>query len=321
MLAIAIVLTVTGALFTIGADNDYHRTELFPLGQALIIITAIGNLALVVRRRRQIGRRGTITLAACLGLVGAAASVQAFTYGLNLGVLAGTIAFVLVYAETQSDAAATLLARERGLASTQERLVDARIEAASSQIQPHFVGNTLGMISYLCVTDPERASQAATLLSSHLQTIAHSMQSGGLVPVEDELAHARDYLELRHMSSPDTIRYRIEATATDFSIPALLVLTLVENAVEHGLADKPGGGTVTIRTRSTGNWREIDVIDDGAGFYPDAACAPGETHMGLANARYRIEHLCGGVLSIDSEPGTGACVTASVPKRKGALAS
>lgn len=97
-------------------------------------------------------------------------------------------------------------------------------------------------------------------------------------------------------------------------VPALSVQPLAENAVKHGTAKKPGGGTVTIKTREYENDYEIYVIDDGAGF--DLSRPPDDErlHLGMENVRKRLKAMCKGTLDVSSAPGKGTTAIISIPK-------
>ena len=85
----------------------------------------------------------------------------------------------------------------------------------------------------------------------------------------------------------------------------------MENAIKHGLTARENGGTVCLETRKEGDWVVITVRDNGVGF--DPVEIEKEDSVGIRNVRFRLEHLAGGKMTIDSEPGVGTCVRMSVP--------
>ena len=97
----------------------------------------------------------------------------------------------------------------------------------------------------------------------------------------------------------------------DFFLPALTIQPLVENAVKHGVYEKPEGGTVTLRTNRVGDEIIISVADTGVGYDTSVLIADDEqkTHVGIKNVRNRLNKLMGATLTIDSNPGSGTVVT------------
>ena len=102
--------------------------------------------------------------------------------------------------------------------------------------------------------------------------------------------------------------------ADDFSIPALTLQPIVENAVRYGVMKKEYGGTVRIVSREMPDAFVVTVADDGAGFDPFVPKADGRTHIGISNVGERLRVMCGGRLDIASTPGEGTVATISVPK-------
>jgi len=108
-----------------------------------------------------------------------------------------------------------------------------------------------------------------------------------------------------------------DINATGFKLPVLSLQPLVENAVAHGLFNKPGGGTVRIRTTETETEYTITIADNGAGFDIDALQNSGKKHGGIENVRNRIDDMCGGTLTVYSKPGIGTRVHIKIPKTGG----
>ena len=186
-----------------------------------------------------------------------------------------------------------------------------RIRIMMSQIQPHFLFNTLTSIRSLCRSDPEKAEQVTTLFSNYLRQNLGSLESEELIPLKKELDHVRIYAEIEMTRFPNIqVEYDIEDE--DFSVPALTIQPLVENAIRHGVRIRKKG-LVEVATRRTAEGHEILIRDNGAGFDVEKASAGSGTHIGLRNVRERIEKMCRGSLRISSEAGVGTEIVILIP--------
>ena len=193
-----------------------------------------------------------------------------------------------------------------------------RMQIMLSQIQPHFLYNTLSAIQYLCSHDPEAAGEVTAKFSRYLQGNMSALQYDGEIPFTRELEHTRLYLDIEKVRYEDALQIEYDITCTDFSLPTLTLQPIAENAVRHGARGKRGVGTVAIATREYPDRWEVTVTDDGPGFDPSAPTLAddGRDHIGIQNVRDRLERLSGGKLSILSEPGKGTRVTIEIPKKQ-----
>lgn len=178
-----------------------------------------------------------------------------------------------------------------------------------SQIQPHFLYNTLSAIYVLCGEDPKLAQKTIKDFSAYLRQNMNSLNSKDCVPFEKELDHTRTYLTIEKLRFEDLLRVEYDIQYSDFMLPPLTLQPIVENAVKYGIRGREDGGTVQIQTRKKNNKIYIRVKDDGNGFDPAAVQDDGKTHIGLANTRRRIESMCGGQMVIESSAETGTSVT------------
>lgn len=207
-------------------------------------------------------------------------------------------------------------------------LAQQRIKIMISQIQPHFLFNTLSAIQSLCETDPEKASDTIEKFGSYLRQNINSLNEPELIGFEKELEHTRTYAEIEMMRFP-RISVEYDIKDTDFKLPALSVQPLVENAIRHGIRGKRRG-IVKVSTYRDGTYHVINISDNGKGF--DAAKLLKETdslntgiyssedpkgheyaHVGINNVRERIEKMCAGTFYITSTPGSGTEITIRLP--------
>ena len=309
------VLAALGLFYTIDDSNVYHRSDWHWVSLLFAVAANLVNAVLILKSRHSLGNRATACLAFYTLAPVLAAAVQAFVYGLNFVIVAGVAGLVIVFLEMQAYTAQALIAQSNELAQLRADAAESRIAVMVSQIQPHFLFNSLDTIYGLCDEDPELAKAAIASFSRYLRTNLDSLNRTTPVPIETELEHTRTYLELERMSDEDSLHYECDVQATGFSVPALSVQTLAENAVKHGLGGKEGGGTVIIRTREQRNEYTVAIIDDGIGF--DVSAPPrGNSGVGLANTRARLSAMCAGTLDVISNPGEGATVVMHIPKKQ-----
>ena len=163
-----------------------------------------------------------------------------------------------------------------------------RLHVLTLQLHPHFLFNTLNLISQLAYRDGAGARRTLNNLRSLLvESLAHAGR--GDVPLRDEMRFLGAYLEIQQRRFGDRLRVRTDVTgdALDVAVPHLLLQPLVENAIIHGLADRPSGGEITIAARVDGDRLVVTVEDDGAGVDMQSL----KEHVGLTNTRLRLRQF------------------------------
>ena len=205
--------------------------------------------------------------------------------------------------------------RERQLLAKDRALNDARVDLMLSQIQPHFIYNSLTAIIGLIDVSHEQAKYSIVAFSDYLRVNLDALKEVKLIPFEKELEHCRTYLQFEQLRF-DNLRVEYDIQATDFYLPVLTVQPIIENAVKHGVSVREQGGTVRISTREQNGTVQILVEDDGVGFDPSSLVSQDSSHVGFSNAASRLaDH--GGTIVIDSDPGSGTRVTVTIPKDQG----
>ena len=191
-------------------------------------------------------------------------------------------------------------------------LKESRVAIMLSQIQPHFIYNTLGTIERMCLKDPQKANELVRNFSLYLRGNFSELDSVTPIQFAEELKHVEHYANIEKVRFPDmNIEYEIEAT--EFVLPALSVQPLVENAIKHGLMRLETGGTVVIRSYETPTHFCVEVKDDGVGF--DTSLPIDEKkHVGLRNIRGRLKAMVDGDLILESKPGVGTKAVIMIPK-------
>ncbi len=310
--SILCLMALIGVFYYIDEGNVYHRTDWHWVSLAYVVLVDSANAVLVLRSRTALDR---LTLACLLFYVLTpipAVLIQMFIYGLNFTMIASVIGLIVVFLEMQVHSSRMLMKRNEELAQSRVELSESRIAVMVSQIQPHFLFNTLDSIYYLCDEDPSRAKQAIDGFSSYLRANLDSLNQTGPVAIETELTHVSTYLELEKISMEELLEYEIGDEVGGFSVPALSVQTLVENAVKHGIGKKPGGGKVVVSTSETDDCYLVSIVDDGVGFVVSDDTGAGS--VGIRNTETRLSAMCGGGLEIASEPGVGTTAVIRIPK-------
>jgi two-component system LytT family sensor kinase len=194
-------------------------------------------------------------------------------------------------------------------------LLTARLEMLSSQINPHFLFNTLNSIASLIRINPERARTMVVRLARIMRRRLRSQDH--FSPLRDELEFIDDYLaiELERFGDKLRVLQEIDPAATDVSVPSMLLQPLVENSIKHGISNKVDGGTITLRARRVGERLFIEVEDDGVGIpETEQPAVPGQG-IGVSNVRERLQVLYRHdyKMAIESQPGRGTRVLIEIP--------
>jgi sensor histidine kinase YesM len=187
-------------------------------------------------------------------------------------------------------------------------LREAELRALEAQINPHFLFNCLNSIRALVIENPPLAQDMLTRFATILRYNLHR-NLNHTVPLEAEVEVVSDYLALESIRLEDRLRVRfaIDADAGKIAIPPMLLQTLVENAVKHGIAPLPNGGDLVIRAAVDGDSLRVDVENTGS----ISGSINGSTRVGLSNTRERLRILYGDRAQVDLRTGDGR-VTATV---------
>jgi two-component system LytT family sensor kinase len=205
---------------------------------------------------------------------------------------------------------------EHRLQEQETLLLAAKIDALKSQINPHFLFNTLASISSLIRSQPDTARMLITKLSGLLRRLLRSHEH--FVTLREELESIDEYLDIEvvRFGPRLTVRKEIAPDTLDVVVPSMLLQPLVENALKHGLSRKLGHGTIVLRSHREGGRVTIAVEDDGMGFTPERLNQPMSSGIGLANVRERLHVIYGATyqLRLDSIPGRGTVAAVEVPE-------
>jgi len=188
-----------------------------------------------------------------------------------------------------------------------------------AQVEPHFLFNTLASVDYLIETDPARASRMQKNLIQYLRSSLPQMRQGSST-LSQELALCRSYLEILKVRMDDRLQFAITMPAglSTAAFPPMMLQTLVENSIKHGLEPKPEGGAMTLSADVVNGNLRVAVSDTGLGF---GVAGSGGGGVGLNNVRERLQALFGARarLTIESNSPIGTIATIEVPYTIGAV--
>lgn len=254
-----------------------------------------------------------------LGLIppdGAAAWIAQRRPGIVWGTLTGFLYYWILIGVYHAIVYQRLYRAEKvAAAEVAAQLAQARLDSLAMQLQPHFLFNTLNSISVLTAEDPQKANRMLLRLSELLRltldgTAKHEVSLG------EELLFLERYLEIQRVRFEDRLAvvFEIEPAARAARVPCLLLQPLAENAIRHGIEQDPGGGTLTVLARRSGDDLKLEVRDNGRGLREAAGVRDG---LGLVNTRARLSQLYGARqrLEVNAPASGGVCVAITLPFR------
>ena len=253
-----------------------------PLATALVYLVATsGNVASFVGNPYRV--TGFLWIAGC---------------ALGIGLIVALGALVRER-DAQAHSQALQFEIERG--RLERQALDARLAVLTAQIEPHFLFNTLANVQALVDSGSPRAAPVLKSLISYLRAAMPRLQEGGMPALRDEIELVRAYLDLMHLRMPDRLAVRIDVDPAllDVRFPPMALLTLVENAVRHGIDPSEQGGHIEVggaldaATRRARLW----VADTGVGLRGDYSAG-----IGLDNARQRLRGVFGTDAKLDLSP-------------------
>lgn len=195
-------------------------------------------------------------------------------------------------------------------------LAQAQVRALKAQLNPHFLYNTLNAVSEFAYKDAATAERLITMLSDLLR-LSFAGGDAAKVPLADELAFVRRYLDIQQLLLEDRLKvnYAIDAEALDAQVPNFILQPLVENAVVHGISRRAANGHIEVGGKVVDGRLRLWVSDDGPGL---SGASPRRHGIGLSHTRARLTHLYGSeqALEIDSPEGGGYHARLCLPYEK-----
>jgi sensor histidine kinase YesM len=300
-----IINAFTGIYFK-AVDGEYARTDYMIISQGYqFIIFSMVFIVTLVNRRISIREKIAFACYCILPLISIILQNIFKGYAIAYATIIVSVEILFFFVNVQ---------RNVELAKEEEKNKEAQVRIMLSQIQPHFIYNSLSAISTLISIDPEKAQKSLDDFTEYLRRNLSSLTETKLIPFTTELKHIETYISLEKMRFNDRINVIYNIETTDFKVPPLSIQPIVENAIKHGVLKKLEGGTVIISTYETDTSYVIEVKDDGIGFDISSIDFDENIHFGLKNISYRINQACEGDLKVSSKIGVGTKITVTFNK-------
>jgi len=217
--------------------------------------------------------------------------------------------------QIKGDAQRQALAFELERSEFERRALDARLRLLQAQVEPHFLFNTLANVRELVDAGSAQASSVLGSLIAYLRAAVPRLHEPTST-LAQELELVRAYLEVMHMRMPDRLQFSLQAddAALPLNLPPMALLTLVENAVRHGIDPAEDGGRIEVRVRVRGSRCHAEVSDTGVGL----AAAGQSLGTGLTNLRERLQLAFDGdaQLRLSAIEPHGVCAELDFPARQ-----
>lgn len=301
-----------------GADSDEVREAIMEARQAVIEAIADAKEARVDAEQARDDIEEALN-------IGPRISHRTVEYGESLPQLA--VLWILLSAILKATYKARIQAEHKAAVATEtaeaeqlrRQVIEARMAAMQAQVEPHFLFNTLASIDHLIETDPARASQMQKNLIALLRASMPTMRDtadGGTRDLGREIAVVRPYVEILKVRMEERLSANIDVPEGLMSaeFPAMMIQTLVENSIRHGLEPKAEGGQLSVKAEIVHGKLQVTVADTGVGFGNGGTSGTG---VGLANIRERLQLLHGdkATLTVSANQPSGTVVTITVPYR------
>ena len=306
-MALIVITQFYPLIYRFDETNRYERADWFLLSHVVAFTGMIFELWMLTYYRKNFAKLQLISLYVYLFMPVCAIIWQSFFYGISMLQIMDTVALMCLFA-------AVVIGQSKQVVEQEREINDMKIKIVISQIQPHFLYNTLNTIMYLCDKDSATAKRALGDFSTFLRGNMDSLTSRSLVTLDKELGHVERYLALEKLRMEDELDVVYDICDSGYMLPPMTLQPLVENAILHGLSKSETGGTVVLRTRKRDEDHEIVIADDGVGFdVPTYMNTDHKKSIGIENVRKRLWSMCKGTLSITSEKGRGTRVVIRIP--------
>jgi sensor histidine kinase YesM len=304
-----------GAFF-LGRLQDWAYISLVNIAPIVIIVTATSNLGPQHGRQRAIALTIAVVLSSGIGTLGRAWGFDTWAGAFSMisyvwpryALLAGLLTIAGEFYRHEMASTRATQQTEIDSAALALEMAEARLHVLQAQIEPHFLFNTLANVRRLY--DVDHAGGAAMLanLMRYLEiALPRIRQNESTLGREAGLVEA--YLRIQQIRMGKRLAFRVDTPVhlRACGVPPMMLLTLVENAVKHGLDPSPEGGSIRVGARSDGDRLLLNVVDTGVGFAPGSGAG-----TGLANIRARLAAQFGDRASLDLENNDPSGVTARI---------
>ena len=299
-----------GYFFTVSEAGVYERTmPWYYFSNISGVIIMLDSIILIIAVR-SINRSQKAILLTYVNFPAIGLLLQLEFYGLSLMYPFFLVSMILIYCSIH-------LQRKSLINEQQVKLSEQSVALMISQIQPHFLYNSLTTITNLCRKNPVEAENATVMFSRYLRTNLDSLKKTDPVPFAMELEHIKTYLALEKMRFGERLNIEYDIREQNFTVPALGLQPIVENSVKHGICEKGEPGTLRITSEKADGGFRVIIEDDGVGFDTSAPVKEdGRSHVGINNVKERLKKMCDAETEIESSPGNGCKTTVFFPAIK-----
>ena len=310
-IVIVIVSQFTDFLYYFDVANYYHRTENFYISQLIALVGMVLAAYMMFYHRKRYSTEMFVSLLAYMALPLIATILQLFIYGVSLLNIAIATSMLMIYASWQIDRTRENERMARKLLEQERRLNKQQQDIMMSQIQPHFIFNSLTAIAQLCEKQPKVARDATISFAEFLRANIDVLKNPEPIPFSRELENIENYLILEKIRFGDQLEIRYDVQSDCFQVPILGIQPLVENAIKHGIKQS---GIVEIRTRELEDAYEVIIQDNGIGYDGTFVPKDGRNHIGVENVRSRLKDLVQATLTYEIPPEGGTIARVHIPK-------
>ena len=312
-LFILLVMTpFTRILYKINAENEYMRSWGYFIWQNVTFLTFlfIGIVIIMQWQKLDVFFKKVIAATVICTIIGL---VGDFYIQLSMSNIMVTVAAIILFVIYEKNKTRIIIKNINELAKTKMMLAESCLsleqvknQTLMAQIQPHFINNSLMALRSRCAQYPD-IYESITNFSLYLRSHFEALCDTKTISFEQEMINIEAYLALEQQNYKEHLKVEYEIEYDDFSIPALLVQPLVENAVRHGIGTYEKGGTVRINTYRKDRNIIIEVIDDGSGKNNITPQQKKRKGIGIENVQARVNSMVNGTLEIITrENGTTA---------------
>ena len=306
MFLLLLVTPFTNALYCINEKNEYIRSWGYVIWQCVTFVTLAFIIGVIIRQWQHIDRnlKKVIAVATILPVFGVVLGYYMHLSMNNIMVSLTTYIMFMIYEQNKVD---VLLHNMHELEEAKMQLVEKQLlleqsknQTLMAQIQPHFINNSLMALRAKCVDNPE-IYESLTNFSLYLRSHFEALGDTRTISFEQEMLNIEAYLTLEQQNYKDRLNVEYDIECDDFSVPALSVQPLVENAVRHGIATYEKGGIVQIRSYRRDGTIYIEVINEGFGKNHITVQQEKRKGIGIENVRVRLQSMCHGELELQTE--------------------
>lgn len=276
-------------------------------------IISLSFVYLLVKEYKTLGLRRVFVFATYIVLT-LSSSILDTKFNTVVSYVIRTFVILLFYFEIDLKESERAQTKEKELAKKEAEMTTLSVNLMMSQIQPHFLYNSLSTIAYLCTEDPNEAEKATNEFANYLRANLKSINSKDPIPFSKELDHVQNYLKVEQRRFADQMNVIYDIKTTDFLIPPLALQPIVENSVHHGVETRYEPTTIRVTSEEKENEYLVIVEDDGPGFDINQKMDDDRLHVGINSTKTRLREMVHGYMEIESEIGIGTKVTIHIPK-------